>query len=298
MSGHSQPHPVLAGRIVRQDARFHSLQGSQNAQDIFCSRKRFLASLGGVAVARTTSFRVKWKTRSGPRIASIGLRISCRHGRSFAELRARGTSTATKAARRVTTLTSKIGFGRRGCSSLSTSPVLHAIARPTELLRQAEREAIARKELQDGGETRQLVKTVETLLGKILRWRLLLFHVSMNTIGQHQTTWIQQEQVLTFEDSELRIDQAPTLLASEYCDCQRLLYDDVTLDLKNFRRMHAWALKGTLDVDVLGWSFLQHRDNALVLKHGGHTLLSIIELSHDLSRLSLTRVPQASSGFT
>ncbi|KAK0768821.1 hypothetical protein LTR02_014593 [Friedmanniomyces endolithicus] len=120
----------------------------------------------------------------------------------------------------------------------------------------------------------------------------------MNTIGQHQTTWIQQEQVLTFEDSELRIDQAPTLLASEYCDCQRLLYDDVTLDLKNFRRMHAWALKGTLDVDVLGWSFLQHRDNALVLKHGGHTLLSIIELSHDLSRLSLTRVPQASSGFT
>jgi hypothetical protein len=83
----------------------------------------------------------------------------------------------------------------------------------------------ARQERQGDGDTLQLVEecckrylqqTNEIPLGEILRWRLLLFHVSKTTVGGHQATWDEQEQVLTFEGTELRMDQVPTLLLSEY----------------------------------------------------------------------------------
>ena len=106
----------------------------------------------------------------------------------------------------------------------------------------------ARKERQSQGKTLALVKqrceaylqqTVETPMGEILRWRLLLFHISKDSVGDYQATRDESEQVLRYEDTELHMDQIPTLLLSEYNDCRRLLYDDLMLTSKGLHRMHA-----------------------------------------------------------
>jgi hypothetical protein len=98
----------------------------------------------------------------------------------------------------------------------------------------------ALKEQQGCGKTLQLVKaycdeylqqTVETPMGEILRWRLLLFRVSGTSIGTHEASWDESEQVLTYENTELRMDQIPSLLESEYQGCSQLLYDDLMLGL-------------------------------------------------------------------
>ncbi|KAK0862322.1 hypothetical protein LTR87_016635 [Friedmanniomyces endolithicus] len=138
--------------------------------------------------------------------------------------------------------------------------------------------------------------TVETSLGEILRWRLLLFHISKESVGNHQATWDEKEQVLTYDDTELRMDEVPTLLASEYRDCQRLLYGDLMLGLQDLRRVHALSLKDIGDVDVLGWSFVQHRDNAHLLQGTDQSLLSAIEPSEHLCRIFLAENHRASSG--
>jgi hypothetical protein len=57
---------------------------------------------------------------------------------------------------------------------------------------------------------------VETLIGEILRWRLLLFKVSGASVGTYKASWDESEEVLTYEDTKLHIDQIPSLLASEY----------------------------------------------------------------------------------
>jgi hypothetical protein len=86
----------------------------------------------------------------------------------------------------------------------------------------------ALKEQQGCGKTLKLVKaycdeylqqTVETPIGEILRWRLLLFRVSGTSIGTHEASWDKSEQVLTYENTELRMDQIPSLLESEYQGC-------------------------------------------------------------------------------
>lgn len=74
-------------------------------------------------------------------------------------------------------------------------------------------------------------------MGEILRWRLLLFHVSRNTVSGREATWDESEQVLTYEGTELRLDQIPALLQSEYIECHRLLYDDLMLgDIRHLSR--------------------------------------------------------------
>jgi hypothetical protein len=57
---------------------------------------------------------------------------------------------------------------------------------------------------------------METPIGEILRWRLLLFKISKESIGDYKASWDESEQVLTYEDTELYMDQIPTLLSSEY----------------------------------------------------------------------------------
>lgn len=100
----------------------------------------------------------------------------------------------------------------------------------------------ARKEQEDRDQTLALVKrccnkflvqTVEAPMGEILRWRLLLFKVSKESVGDHEASWDESEQVLTYEDTELHMDQIPTLHASEYRDCLRLLNDDLLLGQGN-----------------------------------------------------------------
>ena len=120
------------------------------------------------------------------------------------------------------------------------------------------------KEKQGRGETLKLVKaycdqylqqTVETPMGEILRWRLLLFKVSGASVGTHEASWDESEEVLTYEDTELRMDQIPSLLASEYQGCCQLLYDDMMLGLKSLRRMSPRSLKDEVNVDTVRWNF-------------------------------------------
>jgi len=155
----------------------------------------------------------------------------------------------------------------------------------------------ARKERDGQGKTLDHVKhycedflqqTVETPMGEILRWRLLLFRVSKDTVGDHEAFWDESEQVLTYEDTEIHMDQIPTLLESEYRHCRRLLYDDLMFGIKDVGLMHAWALKDGANVDIVGWNFTQHRDNEPLLKGAGKTLLAAIERSDQLCRLFLT----------
>jgi hypothetical protein len=100
-----------------------------------------------------------------------------------------------------------------------------------------------------------LQQTVETPMGEILRWRLLLFKVSGASVGTHEVSWDESEEVLTYEDIELRMDQIPSLLASEYQGCCQLLYDDLMLGLKDLRRMSPHLLKDGVNIDTVRWNF-------------------------------------------
>ncbi len=109
-------------------------------------------------------------------------------------------------------------------------------------------------------------KPLKTPLGEILRWRLLLFQISRDSVSGRHAEWDEDEQVLTYEDTELHLDQIPILLACEYDECRRILYEDLMFGLKDLRRMHAWSLKDNPAAAVVGWEFTQHRENAYLLQ--------------------------------
>lgn len=164
----------------------------------------------------------------------------------------------------------------------------------------------ALKEQQGRGEILKLVKaycdkylqqTVETPMGEILRWRLLLFRVSGTSIGTHEASWDESEQVLTYENTELRMDQIPSLLESEYHGCSQLLYDDLILGLRSLRRIQPRMLKDGVNVDNVRWNFTQHRDNSDILKGADGALLANIRQSEQLSRIFLVENSQSSGGW-
>ena len=163
----------------------------------------------------------------------------------------------------------------------------------------------ALKEQRGCGKTLKLVKaycdedlqqTVETPMGEILRWRLLLFRVSRTSIGTHEASWDESEQVLTCENTELRMDQIPSLLESEYQGCSQLLYDDLMLGLRSLRRIQPRMLKDGVNVDTVRWNFTQHRDNADVLKGADGALLAKIKQSEQLCRVFLVDDSRSPSG--
>ena len=156
----------------------------------------------------------------------------------------------------------------------------------------------ARKERRGQGETLALVKqrcekclqqTVDTPMGEILRWRLLSFRISKDSVGTHQATWDEDEEVLKYEDTELHMNDIPKLLLSEYKECRQLLYADLMFGTRGIRHMHSWALKDNMDVDTVGWNFSQHRDNAAYLQGCDRTLLSAIEQSESLCKIFLSK---------
>jgi hypothetical protein len=73
------------------------------------------------------------------------------------------------------------------------------------------------------------------------------------SVGTHEASWDENEEVLTYEDTEVRMDQIPSLLASEYQGCCQLLYDDLMLGLKGLRQMSPRFLKD--GVNVIGFDF-------------------------------------------
>ncbi|KAI7188222.1 hypothetical protein KC363_g5596 [Hortaea werneckii] len=134
-------------------------------------------------------------------------------------------------------------------------------------------------------------------MGEILRWRLLLFKVSSTSVGTHEASWDESEQVLTYEDTELRMDQVLLLLASEYQGCCQLLYDDLMLGLKDLRRMSPLVLKDSVNVDTVRCNFTQHRDNVASLEGTGQALTKAIERSEQLCRIFLVENSQSSRGW-
>ena len=57
--------------------------------------------------------------------------------------------------------------------------------------------------------------------------------------------------MLTYEDTELRMDQIPSLLKSEYQGCSRLLYDDLMLGVKSLQQIEPRILKDSVNVDTV-----------------------------------------------
>jgi superfamily II DNA helicase RecQ len=132
-----------------------------------------------------------------------------------------------------------------------------------------------------------LQQTNETPMGEILRWRLLLFRTSKDTVKTRQATWDESEQVVSYEDTELHMDQIPRLLVSEYDECRRLLDEDLMFGSKEIRHIHAWELKDNVDVRAVDWNFSQHRDNERLLRGSDRALLAAIERSPHLCRTFL-----------
>ncbi|KAI7721980.1 hypothetical protein KC353_g906 [Hortaea werneckii] len=128
-------------------------------------------------------------------------------------------------------------------------------------------------------------------------WRLLLFKVSGATVGTHEASWDESEEVLTYGDTELRMDHIPSLLASEYRGCCQLLYDDLMLGLTSLRRMSPRFLKDGVNVDTVSWNFVQHRDNATILDGTERALIKAIERSEQLCRIFLVKNSQSPGGW-
>jgi hypothetical protein len=110
----------------------------------------------------------------------------------------------------------------------------------------------ALKEQQGRGETLKIVKiycdeylqqTVKAPMGEILRWRLLLFTVSGTSVGTHEASWDESEQVLTYENTELRMDQIPSLLESEYQGCSQLLHRYGALEHNTFQHSSRMTIR-------------------------------------------------------
>ncbi|KAJ9654249.1 hypothetical protein H2201_009026 [Coniosporium apollinis] len=144
----------------------------------------------------------------------------------------------------------------------------------------------AGQKLKGSGDTLELVKglcgnflqqTAGSPVGETLRWRLLLFK-----IFKEEAHWDVDEQVLTYEDMELRMDEMPKLLLSKYEQACQLLYSELMLDARKILRMHAWALKDNLGNDAFDWSFGQHRENAELLDGRSKALRTVIQDSKQL----------------
>jgi len=67
-----------------------------------------------------------------------------------------------------------------------------------------------------------------------------------------------EEEVLTYEDTELHMHQVPTLLSSEYRQYYRLLHDELLLCSKELRHMPSWALRDGADVQYRGLKILRN----------------------------------------
>ena len=122
----------------------------------------------------------------------------------------------------------------------------------------------------------------ETPMGEILGWRLLLFTVSKEVVGSHQTEWDPDETILTYGDVDLPMDQVPRLLLSEFTQARQFLYNELMFGVPNLPRIQSWALKDNLDTDAFGWFWGQHCENVDLLEGSATTLLTAIQGSKSL----------------
>jgi hypothetical protein len=103
--------------------------------------------------------------------------------------------------------------------------------------------------------------------------------------------------VLTYENTELRIDQIPSLLESKYQGCSQLLYDNLILDFKSLRRIEPRIRKDGVNVDTIRWNFTQYRDNADLLKRADGALLANIKRSDQLCGIFIIEDERSPGGL-
>jgi hypothetical protein len=101
-------------------------------------------------------------------------------------------------------------------------------------------------------------------------------------VGSHQAEWDPDDEILTYGDVDLPMDQVPRLLLSEFTQARQLLYHELMVGAQNLPRIQAWALKDNLDADAFGWFWGQHRENADLLKGSATALLTAIQASKPL----------------
>ena len=127
-------------------------------------------------------------------------------------------------------------------------------------------------------------QTVETPMGEIVRWRLLLFRVSRDDIGEHSVTWDVAQEVLTYRSTRLRLEDVRNLLKMEYDGCCQLLHDALKFG-SDLPPMHGGDLHDRPEEQQVGWSFVDHEGNAERLRGRDTRLLQVIAQSGQLRRV-------------
>jgi hypothetical protein len=61
--------------------------------------------------------------------------------------------------------------------------------------------------------------------------------VSDTSVGTHEASWDESEQLLAYENTKLQMDRIPSLLESEYQGYSQLVYGDLMLGLKSLWRI-------------------------------------------------------------
>lgn len=77
---------------------------------------------------------------------------------------------------------------------------------------------------------------VETPFGHILQWRLYLFQVCKTVITKDQARWSLDGQEVEYRGMQLRMEKVSRLMASEYRQAHSLLYDELLLGQRTWRR--------------------------------------------------------------
>ncbi len=73
----------------------------------------------------------------------------------------------------------------------------------------------------------------ETPMGELLGWRAFLFGISMNSSKTHQAYWNEDGQVVTYQNTSLRLANVQTLLKAEHARAHDLLREQLLLGSSN-----------------------------------------------------------------
>lgn len=130
-----------------------------------------------------------------------------------------------------------------------------------------------------------LQQVSESPMGQILRWRLILFKAASEDIGGNHACWDETEEVLTYKETRLRMDQVPILLQSEYKRAAHLLEEELMLGRRGLLPMKAWLLKDRPDVSTFGWHLGHHLQNHTLLEGCSTALIRAVGESTPLKRI-------------
>jgi ribosomal protein S17 len=114
---------------------------------------------------------------------------------------------------------------------------------------------------------------------------LILFKAASEDIGGNHACWDETEEVLTYKETRLGMDQVPVLLQSEYKRAAHLLGEELMLGRRGLLPMKAWLLKDRPDVSTFGWHLGHHIQNHTLLEGCSTALIRAIGESTTLKRI-------------